>query len=101
VQIVRVALTVPGGGPAGRSDAELVGDLLWSHCPPGAGVAHITTAAHGDQIDVTVFLNPAPENPASRVMALLSLIPPNSTALSYWLDPAADVHTAMEVPDDA
>lgn len=87
MQIVRVVLAVPDGHRAARDDAELVGALLWSHCPPNAGVAHITTTALGDRIDVTIFLNSGPENPASRVVALLSAIPPNSTALGYCFDP--------------
>jgi hypothetical protein len=86
VQIVRVVITVPPGQTASQADAELVNDLLWSHCQPNAGVAHITTIALPDRIDVTIFLNSGTENPARRVMTLLGSIPGNSILPGYWLD---------------
>lgn len=88
MQIVRLALAAPPGRPVLATDAEMVNELLWSHIPPSAGVAHITTTALTDHIDVTIFLNSGTENPARRVMAMLGSIPKNSTVLGYWLEEA-------------
>lgn len=91
MQIVRLVLALPR--PAAPADAELINDLLWDHFPSSAGVAHITTIALGDRINVTIFLNSSTENPARRVLALLRGIPPNSTLLGYWIDEATDAPT--------
>ncbi len=86
MQIVRLVLTVPPECPAVPKDAELIQDLLWSHISVDAGVAHITTTALADRIEVTIFLNSGTANPARRVMTLLKSIPRNSTTLGYWPD---------------
>jgi len=82
--------------PAVQADAEMLHDLLWSHFPSNSGVAHITTTALADRIDVTIFLNSSAENPARRVMALLRSIPRNSTVLGYWIDEASDPPGELE-----
>ena len=79
MHIVRLVLTL--SRPPTQADAEMLRDLLWDHFPASAGVAHITTTALVDRIDVAIFLNPSTENPARRVMALLRSIPKNSTVL--------------------
>ena len=84
MQIVRLVLVL--SRPAVPGDAELLHDLLWNHFPSSSNVAHITTTALADRIDVTIFLNSSTENPARRVLALLRTIPKNSTVLGYRID---------------
>ena len=74
MRIVRLTLACPPGRIASQADAELVCDALWARSGPGDQIAHITTTALPDGIDVAIFLNSGTDGPQRRVEALLSSI---------------------------
>jgi hypothetical protein len=74
VRIVRLTLACPPGRIASKADAELICDALWAHSGPGDEIAHITTTALPDGIDVAIFLNSDAGDPERRAEALLSSV---------------------------
>jgi hypothetical protein len=75
MHIVRLTLACPPGKIASKADADLICDALWAHSGPEGEIAHITTTAVPDGIDVAIFLNSGTDDPDHRVEALLRSIP--------------------------
>jgi hypothetical protein len=78
---------LPGRVPS-QSDAEIIHDVLWAHCVPGTGIAHITTTALPQGIDVAIFLDSDINEPERRVAALLSSVSRESAILRHWIGEA-------------
>jgi hypothetical protein len=74
MRIVRLTLAYPLGRIAGKADAELICDALWTHSGPGDEIEHITTTALCDGIDIVIFLNSSADAPERWVAALASSI---------------------------
>lgn len=74
MRIVRLTLVYPPGRIASKADADLICDALWAHSGPGDEIAHITTTALPNGIDVAIFLNSDTGEPERRLQALLRSI---------------------------
>ena len=84
MHIVRFTLTGLSERIASQADAELIQDALWAHSGPDAEIAHITTTALSDGIDVAIFLKSCVDDPEDQVAALLCSIFRRSAVLSSW-----------------
>lgn len=67
MRIVRLTLVYPPGRIASKADADLICDALWAHSGPGDEIAHITTTALPNGIDVAIFLNSDTGEPERRL----------------------------------